>query len=492
MRLVTREREQERHRVDVDRRETRQPDGARRDERAQPHYGDEHPQPAAEERQDHALRDELAHQTRAAGAERGTERELAASLRAAGEEEVGDVDAGDDEQHEHGREHRQQRGPDFTRDVGLERRDDEPRLKRRPRNARHVGARRPRDGGEIGACRREIDAGANAPDETEVMPPFARVRRERRFVLERPPDARAFRRNVLERRRHDADDDVRIVVERHAAPDDRGIAAESPVPERVAQDDDSRPAVAIVGRREVAAANGSNAERAEVVGADGLSAQPLGFGATLERRRPRLERRERVERMIPQQNLAIRSERDRHRRSVVADVRDHQHAVGVRVGKRLEENRIDRAEDDGRRPDAECQRDRADGGEAGIRAKPPESVTDVDDQRLESALPSGVAHALSRDGRIAELDPRGAMRGAVRHAARDVRVRGAIQIVEDLVVQFGVGGAAIRERAQAAGQLSPERHCQPSALNRRATALARRRQSAVSTSSCFRPARVSA
>jgi hypothetical protein len=65
------EREHERHRVDVDRRETRQPGGACRDERAQPYHGDEHPEPAAEERQDHALRDELAHETRAAGAQRG-------------------------------------------------------------------------------------------------------------------------------------------------------------------------------------------------------------------------------------------------------------------------------------------------------------------------------------------------------------------------------------------------------------------------------------
>jgi hypothetical protein len=75
---------------------------------------------------------------------------------------------------------------------------------------------------------------------------------------------------------------------------------------------------------------------------------------------------------------------------------------------------------------------------------------------------------------------------------RDIGVRGAIQIVEDLVVQLGVGGASIREGAQTAGQLSPERHGQPSALKRRATAFARRRQSAVSTSSCLRPARVSA
>ena len=129
------------------------------------------------------------------------------------------------------------------------------------------------------AC--EIDAGANAPDQTEVMSPFARLRRERRLVLERSPDVGVRRRNVLERRRHDADDEIRIVVERDASTDDGGIAAESAVPERVAQDHDSRSAVAIVGCREVAAANGSNAERTEVVRADGLSAQPFGFGAAL-------------------------------------------------------------------------------------------------------------------------------------------------------------------------------------------------------------------
>ena len=64
----------------------------------------------ATEREDEALRQELTHDARPARANRGADRELAAPRRAAREQHVGDVGAGDEQHETDGCEQRRARG----------------------------------------------------------------------------------------------------------------------------------------------------------------------------------------------------------------------------------------------------------------------------------------------------------------------------------------------------------------------------------------------
>jgi hypothetical protein len=100
---------------------------------------------AAEKRQQQALRDRLPDQPRPAGAERRAHRELAAPCRAAGDEQVRDVHRRDPEHEHDGSEHRDERGLDALRHLGLQGRHDQPAGERSPRRLRVIRDRAARD-----------------------------------------------------------------------------------------------------------------------------------------------------------------------------------------------------------------------------------------------------------------------------------------------------------------------------------------------------------
>ncbi len=139
-------------------------------------------------REQQALGQHLPGQPPPSGAKRRAHRELAAPLRAAGEQQIGDVHAGDREDERHRAEQREQRRPDGARHFMLQRAHDEPLPQRRPRHARKLRQRMPGDRIELGPAPVEPDSRLQTADHPEVVSPLPAVRRQRRAVLERRPD----------------------------------------------------------------------------------------------------------------------------------------------------------------------------------------------------------------------------------------------------------------------------------------------------------------
>src|SRR5215207_6124887 len=81
----------------------------------------------------------------------------------------------------------------------------------------------------------------------------------------------------LEVGRHHADDRVRLAVERERPPDDPGVRAEAPLPERVAQQDNLVRAGPVLLGGERAAVSRRDAEQLEEVRVDALPVDALGL-----------------------------------------------------------------------------------------------------------------------------------------------------------------------------------------------------------------------
>src|SRR5262249_38545811 len=80
------------------------------------------------------------------------------------------------------------------------------------------------------------DARPQPPHHAQVMSPLPALKWQRRVVLQKRPDLRRGEQDILERAWHYADDGKARVIERDLAADDRGVAAEAPAPQPVAED----------------------------------------------------------------------------------------------------------------------------------------------------------------------------------------------------------------------------------------------------------------
>ena len=115
--------ERERYGVDVDGVDARKSGRTQRDERSYPCEGHSQANCTAERSQQQAFGNKLPNDAPPRCAERGTNRKFSAALRAAGEQQVDDVDAGDSEDEQDCAQHREQRGPDGMGNVILQRVD---------------------------------------------------------------------------------------------------------------------------------------------------------------------------------------------------------------------------------------------------------------------------------------------------------------------------------------------------------------------------------
>src|SRR5262245_51767831 len=97
----------------------------------------------------------------------------------------------------------------------------------------------------------------------------------RHVVLQRRPDLRIRRGNILEFRRHDPQDVVVLPIQSDVAADNRAIACETPAPECVAQDHNVRTVAEILIFAKVPAEYGPDAKHSEIAGTDALAMQPL-------------------------------------------------------------------------------------------------------------------------------------------------------------------------------------------------------------------------
>ena len=348
--------------------------GHHRQDRAHDGDGQAEPEEAAQERQHHALREELGRDLTRRGAQGRPERHLALPCRAPGQEQVRHVGAGDQE-HQADPGEQEPEGVDRVpgEEVVLQRLDaDLPALLLVGEgvgdafgNALHLRVR---------LCHR--DAGfepAHDQQPVEVVVDLVRSEGERQVHLLLDAVARP--------RPQHADHGVRLAVEPDRLAHDRGIGAPALLPEAVRQDDalvvaddaflrdEIAPELELVA--EVGDPTRSGGRREDLLGP--LVADGEAHGAT----RPGVQALERRALRAPVDEVpggdGVPAVRPRLRP-------DHDQLVGVVIRHGLEEGAVHHAEYRGVGSDPEPQGEHGDGGEAGVPGQEPETIPDVPNQ----------------------------------------------------------------------------------------------------------------
>ncbi len=157
---------------------------------------------------------------------------------------------------------------------------------------------------------------------------------------------------------------MRLAVEHDRAADDRAVAVEAPLPERVAEDGRFRRARRVVARLQRAAGDRPYAEHVEEPIGDRRRRQALGLGAAGQRRRARVVNRDGVRGPVllaPREEVGVGQREDPA--FLAHDAHLHE-AIGVPERERSQQHGVDDREDRGRRADAERERQNRDGREA--------------------------------------------------------------------------------------------------------------------------------
>ena len=340
---------------------------------------------AAEDAEDQAAEREVDRDLRARCADGHADRDFTRLPDRAHDQQVREIDARDHQDETNRAEHDQQRRAHVTDDRVVQgcdhRREVAVRIRAAPAE---IG----REAAQFRARALDRRVRLQASHHTDASPRAARRGGvERGWHEEADRVARAVLGQGPESLRHHADHGVRLAVERERASEDRAIAAELRMPERVRQDDHASAAGVILVRAEHAAERGRGAEQREEIGGH-LFAQDLhGFPGSREGAGHAGVAREALERLgepvvfeVGRRDAKARRRRAARRRHL----RQLHEPIGVRVGQRPEQHAIDNAEHGSVGADAE--RDRQDGhrGEAG---RPPERAQGVSDLVDEHRLP---------------------------------------------------------------------------------------------------------
>ena len=485
--------ERDRHRhgedapVDADGGGARKIERQEREDGARAPGGDEEPEPAAEEREEKALGEELPEEPLAPGAEGDADRELAGPAARAREEEVGHVGAGDEED---------------ERDRAEEDEEERPHVSDHRVGERHqaragalVGVgigegETARDAVEVGLRLRDRHAGSQPPDAVDAEAGAA-VLQERVLPLpDRHVDVAALEvpHDEVEARRQDADDGEVLAVEEEAAADDVGIAAELALPEAGADQDHRRRARPVLVGGEVAPEHRLDAEHAEEVRRDELALEALRLADAGQAEALHARHRHRGEAAVLPLPVAEVEERDRAAPEVRLALVDRDQLLGARVRERLEEDAAHHREEGGVGADAEREGHDRDGGEAGAAPEDAQAVAQVLEQRLDEADAARVAVLLLDRLDAAELEAGAPHRLVFAQAGAAVLVRLHLEVEAELLVELVLDGAAAEERAQAVAEVAQHRY---TSRRTRAMASVSFFHSSVSVSSCFFPARVS-
>ena len=204
--------------------------GHQRDDGANRAEGEEHAERAAGEGEQDALGQELAQQPAAAGANRHPDRHLARPRRAAGQLQVGDVGARDEEQERDRAEQQLQAGPHLSA------RDRHVQIIAQPGGEALLGKRRRLLEREALVERAELLFGDDLRYTGRQPHDGIDPRHIRARGREREPEPLAP--IPAEARRHHADNRVRATVQSKRPADRRGAPLEQPQPQLVAQHDD--------------------------------------------------------------------------------------------------------------------------------------------------------------------------------------------------------------------------------------------------------------
>ena len=338
--------------------------GARRNSVDWSNPASRNPSAAAGGAEDETLCEELPDQASAARTEGAPNGELRTAAERAGERQVRDVGARDEQDETDGAdendERRAQPGGHLARkgsDVHGAFRVLLRMLEREP----------PADAVEVRPSLLERHARRHAAEGLQVLAAVAGLRKAE-VVADGGPEPRrlvvAGRDQGLEIRGKDADDAVAVPVHPDDAAHDRRVRAEALAPEPVAQNDDAPGVRAVVLRTEILAERRTHAQHREVIRAHAHRGKELGDAVGHERGLPEPDGRHRVERAVAVAQLHVIREADVARRAAsgrLVPVADHHQTVAAGIRKRPQEHGVEDREDRGARADPEGQRRERDG-----------------------------------------------------------------------------------------------------------------------------------
>ena len=353
-----------------------------------------------------ALGEKLEDDASAGRAERGADGDFFSPRGETGEQKIRDIRASDEQHAADGGEQREQHRPLRADQIFMERDHAHAGLCVHLVGIRGLVA--PVDDVQLFVGLRAGHAGFHPAEDREVARAALDDIGRQSFLLEhaRQPDVGLVKRK-FDRRRRDADDRERCPVQRDRLAEDTLVAAETFLPEGMAQHRDVRTARAIVIGGEGAAEERLDAERAEEIFGDANALEifriaPAGEGESGERLRGELGE---TLLLIAPGGVA----RPGNIRAIEAAFGERtpgaHELLRLRIGERTQEERVDGGEENGVGANAEGQRDDGENGEAGLSQELSQSVAkvihmlvSVDFSSGERRLPACTARQLA--GRI--------------------------------------------------------------------------------------------
>jgi hypothetical protein len=295
------------------------------------------------------------------------------------------------------------------------------------------------------------DAGRETADHPEVMSERPALRQ---VVLQRRPEPGRRGKHVVEPCRQDAEHGVGPLIEGDLAAYHGGVGGKTAAPQRIAQDHDRGAVEPVVAGLEGSAQRRRHPQHPEIPGADPLSLQPFRFRSAHQSRLPGPEDGNRLERTASLGDFPVGDER----LGDMVAFPDRRQLPGPGIRERLEENRVDDAEDRRGAADPEGQGEHRHRGEARSTAEPPRRIAEIGHQGFHQVFPAVAADLLPYPCRPVELEPGGPARRPGIQPSGSLSGGGLLQVVLDLVVEVPFGLPAPDEGPEAAGQLAPERH----------------------------------
>ena len=339
----------------------------------------------AKQSQDDALGQALTRETTLTRTQRGSYGDFATTRSRAGEQQVCDVDAGDEENERDRREQQQQTCADRFPKVLVER--------------RHPGA--------VGAVRIRVFSRQDSADAIHLGPPLV----ERDAGLEPCVDRQLMKRSAgrvrsasqrqrrpdldrwigeFERRWKDAHNLVRYTVQEQLAAHHGTIPTESPLPEAVGQDDDAVASRDDFVLSEEPAFNRLDSEYVKEGRRHTRADEPFRFARTGEICRERQNTRDRFEHgvhLFPVEIVGGRDDVHEHAFRLPF-LPDHHETIRFLVGKWPQQHRVDGGEDSGVRADTESQGQNGDERRARLGEKQPNGVTKIEAHAIHPGPPA--------------------------------------------------------------------------------------------------------
>ena len=226
-------------------------------------------------------------------------------------------------------------------------------------------------------------------------------------------------------------------------------------PKPVAQDDYLWRVGPFIGGTEIPAKQGSHSQRMEESGTHTLTFETLWFIPARDRRLPRLKDRRGFEGAAALRKFHPGAKSNLRSRTLPG-IPDHQNAIRMRIGQRLEENWIDGAEDCRAGADAEPERDNANRGKTRIPAQLAASEAQIAYKCSKGVLPSVGAHLLPgcfRDPTLAARCPASILIG---QAALSIIGGNFFEVMPDFFIDFPVACVSMQQPTETTCQMAPK------------------------------------